>query len=340
MAQILPREPSLSELIGSSVGQGIGQGVGQGMQSLNDMVMKQALQQHQMSQLGNILGVSGSQQGQQQPLQVQGEPQVGQQRDQVPTGNRIKEITDNPMAMAQIESVNKPFADMLFKMRTNIDASEKLTRKEEFQREQSGEKTIGEWQDTLDNLEMSGMRYDRLGELFKPENDEKYPNNVAVGLFSKDGKLNDLAYTALARNPEAQESIKLIYQDLQNAKNTYGAKLTNFDVATYLQQLPSLLNTPDGRRQILTDIRKMNDFNRKYYQETLDIINQKGGPSKTSLSQARNIWRKQNKDYVQDFKESFVHQRVRMVSPEGEEWMIPYEKVKEAQKAKWKKVGE
>ena len=79
-----------------------------------------------------------------------------------------------------------------------IEADIKQHRKESFTREQAGESKLEEIGDKLDSYEQSGLRFDRLNNLFSPALDEKFPPALMAGAFTKDGELGPTAQASLS----------------------------------------------------------------------------------------------------------------------------------------------
>lgn len=165
------------------------------------------------------------------------------------------------------------------------------------------EPKLMEISDTLNKLEMEGMRYDRLNELF--EDPTKFPSSFTAALFSKDGQINDLVYSQLT--PEAQESIKLIIDSTSNIKDTYGARVTNFDLQTYLKKLPSLLNSPEGKMRVLRDLKIMNQLNQMHAKGIQKIFEDAGGTDKIPYSTAEARYKKQFGQQEKELRDQFIN---------------------------------
>lgn len=185
-----------------------------------------------------------------------------------------------------------------------FESERKEGRKETFSRETSAEKELSEMDDSLRSLQDSGMRYERLSELSSPEKEVKFPNRTMSSLFSKDGELNDLAMSQLS--PDAQEFVKLLSDELNGAQKTFGGRVTNFELSQYKRKLPSLLNSPEGRRRVLRDLKIMNTLNKEYYSGLLDYIDSKGGVGKQSLSKMKRDFRKQFTPREVQLRKEFV----------------------------------
>jgi hypothetical protein len=129
-----------------------------------------------------------------------------------------------------------------------------------------------------------------LEKLTAPENDAKFPNELMTAILSKDGQLNRVVLSKL--QPEASQFVKNIYSRLQNAKDTFGARVTNFDVQAYLNQLPNLMMSPESRRAVLKDLMVTNKINQLHTKGVLDIMDRYGSKN-MNLSKANQLFRKE-----------------------------------------------
>lgn len=180
----------------------------------------------------------------------------------------------------------------------------RMGQKQSFAREQSGEKELSELDKTLQSTKRSSMRFERLNELFKPEKESQFPPSLAVGMFTKNGELTPVGQSLLSS--DAQEAVKLVTDELEGAKNTFGSRVTNFDAQLYLKKLPSLLNTPDGRRRVLRDLRIMNKLNELHSNGILDVVDRYGGPGKISVSKAKRVFEKEFEKREDLYRKEFV----------------------------------
>lgn len=183
---------------------------------------------------------------------------------------------------------------------TKREIAEKRER-EERRREEDRQRTAKEKQFFKYNepklMEVAGMerkidldnaRFSKLEELFQHKED--FPSSLTASLISKDGTINDIAYSQLS--PRAQEAMKLIIDSTSGIKDTYGARVTNFDLATYLKKLPSLLNSPEGKQRILKDLKAINDISQVYNEGIQDVFEEAGGSDKISFSEAERRFKR------------------------------------------------
>lgn len=138
-------------------------------------------------------------------------------------------------------------------------------------------------------IQIDNARFTKLGDLFS--DNSKFPHQTLAALMTKDGQINDVAYSQLT--PEAQEAVKLIIDSTSGIKDTYGARVTNFDLQTYLRKLPSLLTSPEGRQRVIKDLKSINDINSVYNEGIQDVFEKAGGSDKISFSEAERKFKRE-----------------------------------------------
>lgn len=136
--------------------------------------------------------------------------------------------------------------------------------------EKSNEKIYQDLQKSSENLDNIGTMITQLTEL----NDsgevsaagESWNVNPATGRLLMPSKANK----------KTQEYVKTVNQFLRFAKEQFGARVTNFEVEKYLDQLPTLLNSEEGRRAILMQMQLFNDEQKLRNQSHKDVLIQYG----------------------------------------------------------------
>lgn len=68
-------------------------------------------------------------------------------------------------------------------------------------------------------------------------------------------------------NPETQAFVKTINDYLSVAKDFFGGRVTDFDIKAFKSRLPNLLNTQDGRRMIIEQMKLMEELQSVYDEE-------------------------------------------------------------------------
>jgi hypothetical protein len=151
-------------------------------------------------------------------------------------------------------------------------------------------------------IQVDNARFSRLEDLFT--DNSKFPHQTLAALMTKDGQLNDVAYSQLS--PEAQEAVKLIIDSTSGIKDTYGARVTNFDLQTFLRKLPSLMTSPEGRMRVIRDLKNINDINSVYNEGIQDIFEKAGGSDKISYSEAERKFKKEYGSELQRKIDKFI----------------------------------
>lgn len=88
--------------------------------------------------------------------------------------------------------------------------------------------------------------------------------NKMVLIDPETGDVRPTAQLAEQMNPQTELYIKNLKQFLKGAKDFFGARVTNFDVGAFMAQLPTLMNSEDGRNLILKQMELVNDLESDY----------------------------------------------------------------------------
>ena len=83
----------------------------------------------------------------------------------------------------------------------------------------------------------------------------KIPQGLSRFFYDKEGNIRPLAQTLKAVPPEAEEYVKIINNFTSRAKDSYGSRVTNFDLQQFMRRLPTLANSPEGRKLIIDRMR-------------------------------------------------------------------------------------
>jgi hypothetical protein len=253
-----------------------------------------------------------NQQNPQQQLQQQGQNPQGQANPQDQSQQQLNlndpsSWTDEEVKLASSfagqqgePGIIGKLAENESKIRERTQANRTAKEKEYFKYNEPKLSEIATKQRTL---QQDAARYDRMQELFQER--DKFPSPLLVGLFSKEGQLNDVAYSLLS--PQAQEAVKLIIDSTSGIKDTYGARVTNFDLSTYLKKLPSLLNSAEGRDRVLRDLKIINDVNQAYNRGILDEFDEAGGSDQIPFSVAEKRFDKKHGKEINNFLKEYVN---------------------------------
>ena len=159
-------------------------------------------------------------------------------------------ISDEQTAVEEVQSYDWPEVN-LFEDRT---PKEKNKLKGDLLRENN--KEIKELDAGLRNKDQMMTRTNQLKRLNDsgrlPENMEKLNVNWNTG---------ELRFPALA-NEETQLFVKTVNDFTSQAKESYGARVTNFDLIQFLKRLPTLANSPGGRRVVIEQMEALQSLDR------------------------------------------------------------------------------
>lgn len=139
----------------------------------------------------------------------------------------------------------------------------------------------------LDSVNADLLATKKLQQLSK-----KMPEGIERAIINpQTGEPYGLAQLTGLVSPEVQEWVKIISRFQNRAKDSFGSRVTNFDLVSYMKQFPGLLNTEEGRDRIL----RMMDINYdmdKLYDSALDQIYKKYGLGKIPQEKADELARK------------------------------------------------
>lgn len=334
MVQILPEVQSFGSMAGAALGGGIQKGVSRTMDMYGQMMQEKHKQDLRMKNIERAKQMSGRGQ-QQQPHQSieeqfmqllpvaeqhKGSELTPQETDEIWKGLQSMSPEQRGMLLSgqqqqmpqQPSQEEDPYAysDMLSAlgekdMARNEMEKAKISSREKTSHEKLAEPKLQELNDKLRAQKASGMRFKRLEQLSSPELESQFPPGFLVGMLSKDGELRPTFASQIS--PDAQEFVKLISDEITGAKDTFGARVTNFDLQAYMKRLPSLINSPEGRRRVLRDIQILNDLNVTHDQGVLDIVDRYGGPGKISISKAERIFDKENASKIDQLTQEFIN---------------------------------
>lgn len=184
------------------------------------------------------------------------------------------------------------------------DLDKGLIPKEKFRREEGRfakqSDKYSDFSEKSNKLHQEQMRLQRLQELNEGGNLPKGLGRINVNL--KSGEL----VLPFAASEDAQEFGKIVNDFLAGAKDTFGARVTNFEVNRFLRRLPSLLNSEEGRRRVLRDMEIINQINTLYNQAILDEFDERGGVRKVDLDVAERAARKKIDPLIKKLQKEYV----------------------------------
>lgn len=99
---------------------------------------------------------------------------------------------------------------------------------------------------------------------------DKIPN-ISRFMINSNGQLRPLAQMLGLVPKEAQRFVKTVKDFITGAKDIFGSRVTNFDIQAFEARLPSLLNTKEGRNEIIDQMKIFTELEKNYNQALKDI---------------------------------------------------------------------
>lgn len=179
-------------------------------------------------------------------------------------GIKTKEIPPTGQPSPEKETFEWPSMDPY----ENMTPKEKIATQKELRKENTD--IYKDVKNRIKGAEKAGFSIKQLTKLNEsgklPEKLQKWNVNWGTG---------DLRFPALA-NKETQLYAKTINEFIKGAKEAFGARVTNFELDRFMAQLPTLANSPEGRRAILLQMNYMNNL-QNLYDEGLKQVYDKYG---------------------------------------------------------------
>lgn len=264
----LNQQPGPQQQVGMGALAGYQQQPQQQEQNNQQQEVQSALQQYFSNptlgggQKGLMSSLGGFQQPEQQMQQMPQQQQEGQL-----TPERAQQISDlfvSPHERREREKLELKKQQIASGERANAYKETKVERKE----------ILNEAKSAKENL----ARLDRMAELSRHG---KLDSPLYIEFLKKTG----LDIPALT-SPDSQEFRKLEVDFLRDAKNIFGARVTNYEAAQFLKSIPSLSQSKEGREKVIKNLKIMNEGKLLRADALKDIIKEnKGTPPLDLLEQ-------------------------------------------------------
>lgn len=179
---------------------------------------------------------------------------------------------------------------------------EGLVPEEKFKRsEKRFETGFKEYKEASTKLQGLTRDKERLDILENLNQSQKLPKGLGRLNVDKDGNLR---LPFLGSN-EAQRYVKTLNEFSAGAKDTFGSRVTNFDLAQYLKRYPTLFNTKEGRRQLLDQMKLVNQINSVYYKNLKKVYDEAGGARAVDADRAQALAERMSEKKVNELTEKF-----------------------------------
>ena len=156
------------------------------------------------------------------------------------------------------------------------------------------------------NRKLNAINEDILGTKKLEQLSPKLPEGFERAIINPEtGEPYGLAQLAGLASPEVQEWVKTVSRFQNRAKESYGSRVTNFDLVTYMKQFPGLLNTRKGRDRII-DMMKINYDMDKLYNTALKKVYNKYKLDGISQEDADEMATKMIKKETEDLEMKYL----------------------------------
>ncbi len=373
--RVLPpvqRQPSLAELLGAGVGRGLETGITGAMEERAQMRQLRAQEEEkrrsQMERQRELMGLyqmlSGREYGVEPGMITPTEREIAEERI-VPERREEKREPIEPAipseeSVAAMTMLDPNLGRLMAQERKQAIQAQREEKKAVTQKEQflikQNQKKYEEIVKDLQTNEAEQMRLERLDEL--SESGQIAPA-WRIWPFYSEGKLK----TPFLFSPETQEFMKIVADFTRGARDSFGARVTNFELGVFLQKLPSLMNTPKGRKMIIHNLSTMSQLNELRDKGIKEAFDEAGGLGKITFDQAEKRMRQKYGKEIQRLKKEYIKPSItakeakiaekqkpakskqmegytRMIDPRTRrEMWIKNEDLDEARGAGWKIVG-
>lgn len=116
----------------------------------------------------------------------------------------------------------------------------------------------------------------------------KIPQGFARAFYDKQGNIRPLAQVLKFVPKEAEEYVKIINDFTTQAKDSYGSRVTNFDLQQFMKRLPTLANSEEGRALIIERMKTQTQADKIYF-DALKEVYRHYGQGKITPEDAESI---------------------------------------------------
>lgn len=225
-------------------------------------------------------------------------PLGSSQQDQFDQGIYEEEISPEMTETPEVKEMSPslPKIDKSF-----VDYDKGKTPHERYQSQENRYKTnLPLYEESFERRRALDTEAEKLGIL-----EDLSPKIGAIERLNINPVSGELIIPGLA-SADAQRFVKTVNDFTTNAKDSYGARVTNFDLQQFMRRLPTLANTEEGRRQIIEQMKIINDINRSYETSLQQNIEKHGGVRFIDYDVAQRMAEKQSKSKAENLRKKFT----------------------------------
>jgi hypothetical protein len=233
-----------------------------------------------------------------------------------------------------IDPISKPLVDAELRRRQQ---ERKLEQQREEMAEKREEATLKATEPyvnkVLDSFQATKTTDAILGQMENLVNRGSLTTPIMAQLLSKAG-----LSVGILNNPDSEEFDKLSNNLTRDIQKFYGSRILQSEFQNFLRQIPTLMNSPEGRSRIIGNMQKMLLPAELEYETMREIVRENGGKRPRNLREMTlERMEPQLDSWAAEFKadvggkgrEQFA-ERVEIISPQGRRFSVPRERVEEA----------
>lgn len=315
MAQIIPRAKTFSSELGLNLGQGVSKGIGERLSSNEKMRQTEFESKLKGEQERKKLFEEkvADEQSYSHIKDIFGE-KFADIWKVAPIGGRTALLQHGLEAKLRGENLEDMLKDFKLSEKEEIDNIEGIETKEAKQEDfdkgttpkeriARQEKRYAQNLPLYQEAQKKKIAQEMIGDEIEILQDLS-PQIGVMERFNINPKSGDILIPALA-SPEAQRFLKTVNDFTIQAKDSYGSRVTNFDLANFMRRLPTLANSEEGRRQILQQMKIINDINIARENSLHEVIDEYGGIRNIDYDKAETLAEKKASKKISELKKQF-----------------------------------
>lgn len=331
MPQVINELPGLGALLGSGLGKGLSGTLDQLTQfKMNQLAQRQQSGAYQNLGLPQYLAEALSQVSPQERFdifqrlqpedfnrQMQQQGVQGMQQALAP-----QQAQQNPLMQAaqQVSQENKQSTPLLARPSAAQKAAEvKAQRAEQAAVDKRTQKFYDETLDKSESAKSSNLRLEKMEKLIEKgklpistlynvlKNLEELSTSHGLVSQALGGLISPIATVLRGvqrrTSPDTEEFEKLSADFIKEAKPIFGARITDTDLRAFMQTIPTLSQSDQGKRKIINNIKILNEGSIVKAKALKDIIKENGGKRPDNI---RELVEEKSKQELDKIAKKFV----------------------------------
>jgi len=164
--------------------------------------------------------------------------------------NKAASSGANPQQLEYLRKMHEDRVNNMWKELDYQQKSEKEGKKEEFEMYKISQP---ERKEIVDAAKRSRANLQDLNRMEELQDEGKLDTPGYIEFLNRSG----LDVPALM-NKGSQEFNKIVQTFMRDARTYFGARVSNFELEQFLKGIPSLSQTPEGRKRVLSNLKRIN----------------------------------------------------------------------------------